>query len=361
MSKITYLGLDVHSRSIEIPELGPGATSPKHTEIPNDRKVVRRTFTRLKAQHAELRCCYEAGVCGFELYRQLTEMGIACEVIAPALIPRKPGDRIKTDRRDADKLARLYRAGELTPIHVPGADEEGVRDLVRAREDVRKDLVAARHRLDKFLIRHGHIYTAGSKWTEKYWDWVKQISFDRAPEHKTFEHYRLGVEYIQDRREALDREIGEIAAAPAYADRVGRLTCFRGISVLSAMVLLTEIQDFRRFEHPRALMAFLGLVPCEHSSGTTERRGGITKTGNSHARRILVEGAWHYRHRPALGTRIKKALTGQPPEMERLARRSQDRLHRRYCKLVGRGKSGPTAIVAVARELSGFVWSAMVL
>lgn len=360
MSKITYLGLDVHSRSITIAELGPSGDSPRCSEIPNVPKAVRRTFSRLKASHNDLRCCYEAGACGFELQRLLAQMGIACEVIAPALIPRKAADRVKTDKRDAVKLARLFRAGELTPIRIPTAAEEGVRDLVRAREDVRRDLVSARHRLDKFLIRHGHMFTEGTKWTLKYWKWLKAITFERAPERTTFEHYIRGVEYLEERRDAVEAAIIEVAESPEYAPKVSRLTCFRGLSVLGAMVLIAEIQDFRRFDHPRSLMGFLGLVPSERSSGTTERRGGITKAGNSHARRILVEGAWAYRHKPAIAARTRKALASQPPEIERLARRAQERLHRRYVRLLSRGKSSQAAITAVARELSGFVWAAMV-
>lgn len=356
---ITFVGLDVHAASIALAVLPPGAEIPVEREIPNDPKVVRRTFTRLKADARQLRCCYEAGPCGFELYRLLTAMGIPCEVVAPALVPRKPGERIKTDRRDARKLVRLSRAGELTPIRVPTPEEEAVRDLVRAREDVRRDLTAARHRLGKFLLRHGRLFTHGKNWTERFWQWLRAQTFEHPAERVTFEHYVLQVLHLGERRAALEREIAAVADTEPYRPAVRRLACLRGLSTLSAMTLLAEIQDFRRFEHPRRLMGFVGLVPSEHSSGAKERRGGITKTGNTHARRILVEAAWAYRHRPAVGPRTRRLLSDQPPEVVVLVRKAQLRLHKRYARLVGRGKRPQVAVTAVARELCGFVWALM--
>lgn len=355
---ITFVGLDVHATSLALAVLPPGAEVPVEREIPNDPKLIRRTFTRLKVE-GRLRCCYEAGPCGFELYRQLTSLGIPCEVIAPALTPRKPGERIKTDRRDARKLVRLYRAGELTPIRVPTPEEEAVRDLVRAREDVRKDLTAARHRLSKFLLRHGRRFSQGKKWTQRFWQWLRTQTFAHPAERVTFEHYTLQVLHLGERLTALEREIATLAETEPYRPAVARLACLRGIATLSAMTLLAEIQDFRRFEHPRRLMAFVGLVPSEHSSGAKERRGGITKTGNSHARRILIEAAWAYRHPPALGPRARRFLADQPPEVLMLVRKAQRRLHKRYARLVGRGKRPQVAVTAVARELCGFIWALM--
>ncbi len=356
---ITHVGLDVHAKDIVYAVLVGDAREAEVHEIPNDPKVIRRTFRRLASQAGELRCCYEAGSCGYEVFRQLTEMGIACEVVAPALIPVKAADRIKTDRRDARKLARLYRAGELTMITVPTTDQEAVRDLVRAREDVRKELTAARHRLSKFLIRHGRIFRDGHNWTQRHWQWLRGQQFQREAERITFEHYILEVEHLVDRRALLEKDILRFASSEPYADGVGKLTCLRGISTLSAMVLLAEIHDFRRFEGPRQLMAFVGLVPSEHSSGGKERRGGITKTGNAHARRILVEASWSYRHRPAFGPRAREALRHQPARVVEYARKSQIRLHRRYGRLVGQGKRSQLAVTAVARELCGFVWGLM--
>lgn len=360
MQKVTtWAGLDVHAERIVVAVLEGQEREAEVRDIPNDPKVIRRLFVKVAAEAYELRCCYEAGPCGFELQRQLTGMGIVCEVVAPSLIPVKAGDRVKTDKRDARKLARLYRAGELTTITVPSAEQEAVRDLVRARDDVRKDLTAARHRLAKFLIRHGHLYQAGTKWTQRFWAWVSKLAFDREGERLTFEHYVAEVQHFAGRRAALEREIERIARTEPYAATVRKLSCLRGISTLSALAITAEIGDFRRFGSPRQLMAYLGLVPREYSSGGKEKRGGITKTGNGHVRRLLVEAAWSYRHRPALGERIREAMKGQPPAVADYARKAQARLHRRFTRLVGRGKPSQVAITAVARELCAFTWGIM--
>ncbi len=362
MEKVTtHVGLDVHAERIVIASLVDQAREPVISDIPNDEKAIRRTFKRLAREAYDLHCCYEAGPCGFEVHRLLTGMGIACEVVAPSLIPVRSGDRVKTDRRDAAKLARLFRAGELVTITVPSAEQEAVRDLIRARDDVRIDLIAARNRLAKFLIRHGRLYRGGTRnWTERFWMWLRAQEFERECERLTFEHYTHQVEHLLERRAELDRRIEAIARTEPYAKPVAKLCCLRGISTLSAMVLLAEIGDFRRFDSPRQLMAFVGLVPREYSSGGRERRGGITKTGNSHVRRILVEAAWAYRHRPAMGPRTKKALEGQPPNIAAYTKKAQVRLHRRFTRLMARGKKAPLAAAAVARELCGFAWGLMV-
>jgi transposase len=361
MEKVTtHIGLDVHAERIVIASLVGLAREPVVSDIPNDEKVIRRTFQRLAREAFELRCCYEAGPCGFELHRQLTAMGIACEVIAPSLIPVRVGDRVKTDRRDASKLARLFRAGELTTITVPSAEQEAVRDLVRARDDVRKDLTAARHRLGKFLIRHGRVFHAATNWTLAFWKWLGKQQFEREAERLTFEHYVHEVEHHTERRAELDRQLAAIARTEPYATSVAKLSCLRGISTLTALALVVEIGDFRRFESPRQLMAFVGLVPREYSSGGKEKRGGITKTGNKHVRRLVVEAAWSYRHRPGLGSRAKETLRGQPPTVAAYAKKAQVRLHRRFTRLIGRGKKSQVAITAVARELCGFAWGLMV-
>lgn len=356
---ITHVGLDVHAERIVIASLVGQAREPAVSDIPNDPRVIRRTFKRLVTSAYELRCCYEAGPCGFELHRLLTSMGIACEVVAPSLIPVRAGDRVKTDRRDAVKLARLYRASELTTITVPTAEQEAVRDLVRARDDVRKDLIAARNRLTHFLLRHGRIFRGGTKWTQRFWSWAGVQRFEHECERLTFEHYVHQVEHLLARRADLDRELERIAKTEPYASAVAKLTCLRGISILSAMALIAEIHDFRRFESPRQLMAYVGLVPREYSSGGKEKRAGITKTGSAHARRILTEAAWSYRHRPALGARARHALEGQPPALVEYVQKAQVRLHRRYSRLVAHGKKPQVAIAAVARELCGFVWGVM--
>lgn len=361
MEKVTtHVGLDVHAERIVIASLVGQAREPIVSDIPNEAKIIRRTFRRLAERAYELRCCYEAGPCGFELHRLLTSMGIDCEVIAPSLIPVRAGDRVKTDRRDATKLARLYRAGELTTITVPSVEQEAVRDLVRARDDVRKDLTAARHRLGKFLIRHGRMFHGGKNWTQRFWTWLRSQQFERASERLTFEHYVNEVEHLSERRALLDRDLEAIAREKPYAEQVAKLSCLRGIATLSALALLAEIGDFRRFESPRQLMAFVGLVPREYSSGGKEKRGGITKTGNGHVRRLLVEAAWSYRHRPAYGPRVKEALRGQSAAVAEYAKKAQVRLHRRFARLVGRGKKSQLAVTAVARELCGFAWGLMV-
>lgn len=360
MEKVTtWVGLDVHAERIVIATFEGQNREPEVRDIPNDQKVIRRTFQRLAKASYELRCCYEAGPCGFELHRQLTAMGIACDVVAPSLIPVRVGDRVKTDRRDAQKLGRLYRAGELTAITVPSAEQEAVRDLVRARDDVRKDLTAARNRLGKFLIRHGHIFSNGKKWTLRFWAWLSKVTFERECERLTFEHYVAEVRHLVERRAAIDTQIGRIAKAEPYATPVKKLVCLRGFSTLSAVALVAEIGDFRRFESPRQLMAYVGLVPREYSSGGKEKRGGITKTGNGHVRRLLIEAAWSYRRPARMGERVRAAYEGQPASVVEHATKAQRRLHGRYTRLVSRGKPSQVAVTAVARELCAFTWGLM--
>ncbi len=356
---ITHVGLDVHAERIVIATLEGRSNEPVVRDIPNDAKIIKRTFQRLEKEHYELRCCYEAGPCGFELHRQLTKMGVACDVIAPGLIPVRAGDRVKTDRRDATKLARLFRAGELTSIAVPSADQEAVRDLVRLRDNIRKDLTAARSRLQHFLLRHGRSYHSSKGWTQQYWIWLRAQQFERECERLTFENYVHEVEHQQARRAEVEGEIERVARAEPYVEPVAKLAALRGISNLGAMALITEIGDFRRFKTPRELMSFIGLVPREHSSGGSVRRGGITKTGNSLVRRVLIDAAWHHRHRPVFGPEARRHLHGQPPETVEYVKKAQTRLCKRYARLVGRGKKPQIAVVAVARELCGFVWGLM--
>lgn len=304
--------------------------------------------------------CYEAGVSGYDLHRQLIALGVACVVVAPALTPRRPGQRIKTDRRDAAKLVRLFRAGELTPIHVPNEAEEGVRDLLRCRDDVRRDVLRWRHRVLKLLARHGRVYQVGKNWSQRHWRWIREQEFAVPALQRAFEASLFTLKQALVRLAELDKEVLAVAETDAYRTLVGWLRCFRGIDTLSAMILVAEIVDFQRFARPRALMAYLGLVPSEYSSGGTERRGALTKAGNSHARRVLVEAAWHYRHRPGLGGALARRSRGQPGIITKHAWRAQQRLHRRYRHLVGHGKRPPIAVAAVARELVGFIWAAMV-
>lgn len=355
---ITHVALDDSKRVIVAGILRADAAQPELREIPNDPRQVRRLFERLR-QEAPVRACYEAGVSGYDLYRQLTALGVDCAVIAPALTPRKPGERVKTDRRDAAKLVRLFRAGELTAIHVPTEAQEGVRDLTRCRDDVRADIVRWRHRVLKLLARHGRVYQAGKNWSQAHWAWLRAQRFDDTALMLALTTSLETLEQVLRRRADLDRAIAEVATQPRYRDVVGALQCFRGINTLSAMILVAEIVDFQRFRRPRTLMAYLGLVPSEYSSGDRHRRGALTKAGNSHARRVLVEAAWHYRHRPALGERLSRHTAGQPPALVADAWRAQHRLHRRYRHLIAHGKRPTVAVAAVARELAGFIWAAM--
>ncbi len=355
---ITHVAMDDSKRTIVAGILRPGAKEPELRSIPNEPRHLRRFFARLQRE-GPVHACYEAGPSGYDLYRQCTAWAVPCEVIAPALTPRKPGDRIKTNRRDAAKLVRLFRAGELTPIRVPDEAGEAVRDLLRCREDVQGDLIRWRHRLLKFLARHGRVYREGRHWTHRHWTWLRTQRFTLPALARTYEEYRWTVEQLRARVADLERELAALAEAAPYREPVGWLRCFRGLDTLAAMTVMVEIGDFQRFRSPRALMAYLGVVPSESSTGDREQRGRITKAGNTHVRRLLIEACWHYRHPPRLGRVLAQRSQGQPAAVRAQAWRAQERLHRRYRHLVGHGKRPPVAVVACARELVGFLWAAM--
>ena len=305
-------------------------------------------------------CAYEAGACGYALQRQLEGLGIPCQVVAPSLVPRKPGERIKTDRRDARKLAEYLAGGHLTPVHPPTPAQEAARDLSRAREDVKQDRMRCRHRLTKFLLRHGKTYTRGRKhWTGAYRAWLAKLTFEEPPAQGVFDDYWLAVAQLDARLEALDHQIEALAQQAPYRTAVAALRCYRGIDTLTAFGLVTELHSIEHFDRPSGLMAFLGLVPSEASSGERQRRGAITKAGNGHARKLLIESAWHARHRPGVSVALRKRREGQPPEIIAMADAAQQRLYRRYWHLVQRGKPTTVTATAVARELAGFVWAAL--
>lgn len=359
----SYVGMDVHKKDIVVALLPPGETEPIEWKLRNEPRAVRRLAKRLRREaRGELHCVYEAGPCGYTLQRQLRQAGIRTDVVAPSLIPIKPGERIKTDRRDAHKLAVAARAQTLTFVHPPTEGEEAVRDLCRCREDAREDLTRARHRLSKMLMRRGFVYRTGKNWTQRHRQWLRSLQFEDLATRCVFEDYLATVEQGEERMRGLESRLGEIAQEEPYRQRVGWLRCFRGIDTVTAMTILAELHDFRRFGDPRRLMSYLGLVPSEHSSGEKTRRGAITKAGNSHARRVIVESAWHYRHRPAVGTKLRRRREGQPREIITVADRAQRRLHRRFHRLVlASGKSSQQAVVAIARELVGFLWAALYL
>lgn len=357
-SALTFIGMDVSKETIAIAMLRPGEHAPLEQSIPNTPEAVRKQLRRW-GDPAALRVCYEAGPTGYWLQRQLTTAGVDCVVVAPSLIPKRPGNRVKTDRRDARDLVRLHRVGELVAVRVPDAEEEVVRDLVRAREDLTEDILRARHRLTKLLLRHGRAYREGKGWTARHLRWVKDQHFEDPLLGQLVDQHLATIDSRLVQRALQDAEIRSIATRPPYAEQVQRLSCLRGIKELSALTLLVEVGDFRRFRSAREFMGFTGLVASERSSGSSRRQGSITKTGNAHLRRILVEAAWCARGRPNLGRDFQRRIAGQPPEVVQYAMKAQQRLHQRYWKIVQRERPSQVATVACARELAGFVWGLM--
>jgi transposase len=356
---ITYVGIDAHKKNLFIAMLiGTGNTAVTW-QVANEPGAVRRLVRKLEREApGPLRVFYEAGPCGYALQRQLTTARVSCEVIAPALIPRKPGERVKTDRRDARKLAELGRAGLLTVVQQPTGEEEAVRDLARARDDAREDLQRCRHRLGKLLLRRGHHYS-GRNWTSAHRRWIGSLEWTHAAECAVMEDYLLAIDQAEARLSELDARLAEIAETEPYREPVGWLRCFRGIDTLTAMLILAELHDFRRFGSAPALMSYLGLVPGEYSSGDAQRRGRITRTGNALVRRLLVEAAWHYQHRPSVGPALARRRKGQPGHVIGIADKAQQRLCRRFRKLTAERKPAPKVAVAIARELAGFLWAAL--
>jgi transposase len=351
------IGLDVSKEWIAAAILPLGTQRPTEIiKLANNPDVVGK-FVRRVAARGPVTFVYEAGPCGFELYRQITAMGHRCVVIAPALIPRRPGDRVKTDRRDAEKLARFYRAGELTEIHVPTGAQEASRDLVRAREAALKDRLCASNRLLKFLLRQGRVYQEGKNWTKTHKAWLCGQRFDLASAQLTFEAYSRAFEEAETRLATLNQQVLDLAASDCYATGVRYLRCLRGIDTLAALTLLTEVTDFRRFPKARAVMGYTGMVPSEHTTSFDPRRGRITKTGNAHMRRILVEGAWNYRRKSVFSKALSDRRKDCPPEVVSIAKRAEDRLCRKFWRLNQRGVPNNKAIVSVARELAGFAWA----
>jgi len=304
-----------------------------------------------------VRATYEAGPTGYGLARELTKRRVECVVAAPSKIPRASGDRVKTDRRDAELLVRLLLAGKLHAVRVPGAEEEALRDLVRAREAVRVDLMRCRHRLSKLLLRHGIRFEDGDAWTERHRAWLGTVTIDWPAAQTTLLDCRGAIDQLAHRRDQLEREIVAIVPGSPWREPVGRLRCLRGIDTLTAVGLCAEVGDFERFARAEQLMSYVGLVPTETTTGQQRRLGSITKTGSGHARRLLVEAAWHYRSRPNLGKTLVERQAGQPPAAVAIAWSAQRRLHRTWTRLEARGKRRTIIAVATARELAGFVWA----
>jgi len=357
---ITFVGLDAHKEEHHVCLRVAGKEKPEEFVVSNHPQEIKRMVKRIRKQApGPIRMCYEAGPCGFALQRQIKAAGASCVVVAPSLIPVKPGDRVKTDRRDARKLVDLFQAGLLTEVHPPTEEEEAVRDLCRCREAAKAAEISARHQLSKFLLRHGRIYREGRLWTQKYFRWLRNLKWENAIEHRVLSDYLQEVERRMDRVKALDEAVEEVAQQKPYATPVGWLRCFRGIDTVTAMGIVSELFGFARFTCPRDLMSYLGLVPSEDSSAGKRRRGAITKTGNRRVRRLLIEAAWHQRHWPITSKALRKRREDQPMWVIHVADRAKQRLHRRYWHLVKNGKTEPVAVTVVARELVGFIWSVL--
>ncbi|MGH9092141.1 MAG: IS110 family transposase [Acidimicrobiales bacterium] len=350
--------MDVHKNSISAALLMPDSPTPVVDKIATDDESVRRLVGRF-ADPSRVRACYEAGPTGYELSRTLGRAGMRCEVIAPSLIPTAPGDRVKTDRRDARRMALLFRAGQLSSVRVPSVAEEGVRDLCRARADMVIDQTRARHRLGKFLLRHGRVYRDGANWTFKHQAWICAQRFDDAALTSTFSHYRATLDAREAALAAIDADLATWFARAPFADAVARLGAYRGVTALGALTLASEVCDWRRFPTASMFMGFCGLVPSERSSGERTHRGGITHAGNTHLRTQLVESAWAYKARPAAGATLRRRQEGLDPAVVARAWTAQLRLCGRFHRLDARKTNRKTVVTAIARELAGFVWAEM--
>ena len=358
-NKVRFLGLDVHAETIAVAIAEPDGEVRSLGTIANRAESIRKLVKKLGSAE-QLKACYEAGPTGYVLYWQLAELGVACEVIAPTLVPMKAGDRVKTDRRDAERLARSYRSGDLTAVWVPDEGSESLRDLVRAREAAKQDQLRARHRLSKFLLRMGQRPAVGMKaWTAPYMAWVRQVHFTQVAREATMLDYLHEVDHMSERVRRLEQAITEAVklATPAVQEVVKGLQALRGIAEISAVTIIAELGSITRFDTPRQLMGYSGAVPSENSSGKRTQRGSITKTGNAHLRRIVVEAAWSYRLRPAIGPRLRKRQEGVSEPIKEIAWKAQVRLTKRYARLAAAGKDQRKIVTAVGRELLGFIWA----
>jgi transposase len=354
---LTWVGLDVHARSTHAAAIERESGELRRARFGSgSEEVVAWLRTLPQPVHA----CYEAGPTGYALYRICSEAGIHIDVVAPTKTPRAAADRIKSDRKDAELLVRCLLAGSLSPVCVPSAQVEAARDLARAREQVRSDLARVRHRVSKLLLRYGRVYDAGGTWTQAHRRWLSGQRFPESASELAYADYLAAVDGLVARRAALDERLSRIACEGEWWPTVARLRCFRGIETLSALALTLEIGDFARFRRSAELAAWLGLVPSLHQSGESETRGSITKTGSGYARRLLVEAAWHYRREPRIGATLAARHEGQPDHVLQIAWRAQHRLYRLHQRLRQRGKPGNVCVVAVARELSCFLWAAAI-
>lgn len=355
-----YVGLDVSKSKIAVAIADEGSRHDTRYwgTIVHTKEAVSKLMQQLQAEGIVLDVCYEAGPTGYVLYRWLLELNIACTVVAPSLIPKRAGDRVKTDKRDALRLAQLHRAGELVCVYVPTPEDEALRDLVRAREDAKEDMNRHKQRLGKFLLRHQLADPKGSKaWTFAYEEWLDTLRFAEECQRLTFQEYRQTIRETQERIKRYEQEIEKQAAAGTQAPLIQAFQALRGVAVVTAATLASEMMTISRFPHPAAFMSYCGLVPSESSSGDSRWQGKITKAGNAHLRRVLVEAAWHYRHSPGLRRRMRDRSSLLPPEVQSIAWSAQHRLHKKYKTMMVKGKHKGTITAALARELAGFVWA----
>lgn len=359
MQDSTFIGLDVHKATISVAVArGERGGEVRHWgTVPHRADHVRRLVEKLAAGGGRLLFCYEAGPCGYGLHRQLVEMGHDCIVVAPSLIPVKSGDRVKTDRRDAVMLAKLHRAGELTAVWVPDAAHEAMRDLVRARATAMKVLGKARQHLQGFLLRHGCVYPGKKGWTKAYRRWLTTVRFQHPAPQIVFQDYVDAVADAEARVEKLTGQIAVLLPSWTLAPVVEAVQAMRGVAFIVAVTVVAEVGDFRRFDNPRQLMAYLGLTPSEHSSGASVRRGGITKAGSGIARRALIEGAWSYRMQARVSRKLHDRLEELPKAVRDIAWKGQLRMCQRYRHLVAAGKAKVVVTTAIAREMVGFIWA----
>lgn len=362
MNTTYYIGLDVHKDSIAIAYTREGERKDAtfHGSCGGSNlsaeRALRKLAKELKVDFKELKVCYEAGPTGFVLARRLIHLGLECVVMSPSKTERKPNEKIKTDKRDARKIAKLFRNGDVTEVRIPPALDEAVRDVCRARTDATDDLSRAKQRLNAFLLRNGHRWTGKSRWTDAHMRYLRDLSMPNHYQRITLEEYIATIDECTQRLEHITQRLKDILPDWEWEPVVRALMACKGFQEVAAMTIIAELGDLRRFSHPRKLMAFLGLVPGEDSTGTRRRQGAITKCGNSHARWMLVECSLHYRKAPKISSALSKRQQGQKREVKELAWRMQNRLHKRYVKLKARGKREQKAIVALARELCAFLW-----
>lgn len=359
MQTITYVGLDVHKTTIAVSIAeGVRGGEVRHEGVFQNRpEQIAKLAARLGKSGQRLSFCYEAGPCGYGLHRQLTELGYDCMVVAPSLIPIKAGDRVKTDRRDATTLAKLHRAGELTSVWVPDSAHEAMRDLIRARATAVRMLGKSRQHLQGFLLRHGRIYPGKTGWTGAYRRWLARVRFDHPAQQLVLQDYVHAVEDAEARVATLTSQIEDLLPGWSMRPVVEAVQAMRGVGLIVAVTVVAEVGDFSRFDNPRQLMAYLGLVPSEHSSGTTVRKGGITKAGNALARRVLIEGAWTYRMPARVSPKLLARLEALPKAVRDIAWKAQVRLCNRYRRLAASGKAKAIVTTAIAREMVGFIWA----